>query len=38
MLIGAALLIYPYFVESTVFTYIIGIVLTAALFLWKDED
>jgi len=36
MLIGAILLVYPYFVSNTIALYVIGAVLTAALFIFKD--
>jgi hypothetical protein len=36
MIIGGALLIYPYFVSSTLLTAGIGAALTASLFLHRD--
>jgi len=36
MAIGAALMIYPYFIANTFLAYVIGIALTAALFLWRE--
>ncbi len=36
MVIGVALMIYPYFVESPIFVYAIGAALTAALFIFRD--
>ncbi|MCX5693617.1 MAG: hypothetical protein NT014_00560 [Candidatus Omnitrophica bacterium] len=36
MLIGIALMAYPYFISGTFFLYFIGIVLTAALYFWRE--
>ena len=36
MILGAALMAYPYFVPQTLAVYAIGTLLTAALFLWRD--
>ena len=36
MVIGIILMIYPYFISSTLLIYIVGIALTAALFYWRD--
>ncbi|MBF0532871.1 MAG: hypothetical protein HQL23_07240 [Candidatus Omnitrophica bacterium] len=36
MIIGAALMVYPYFVTNRVAFYCIGIMLTAALYFYKD--
>ena len=36
MLIGLALMAYPYFVASDVVLYSLGIALTAALFFWRE--
>ncbi len=36
MLIGIVLNVYPYFISSTLLIYIVGIALTAALFMWRD--
>jgi hypothetical protein len=36
MLIGFALMIYPWFVDPTWLLYTIGIMLTAALFVFRD--
>ena len=33
---GVGLMAYPYFVENTTAVYIIGILLTACLFLFHD--
>ncbi len=35
-LIGVALMAYPYFVSETLPLYLVGTVLTAALFLFRD--
>ncbi len=34
--IGIAMMVYPYFVPHTVLLYMIGIVLCAALYFWRD--
>jgi len=36
MLLGAALMVYPYFVEDIWLLYVIGVALTAGLFVWRD--
>ncbi len=36
MAIGIALMVYPYFISGTVAIYLIGIVLTAALYFWRE--
>ena len=36
MLIGVLLMVYPYFVSNTLASYAIGILLTAALFIFRD--
>ncbi len=36
MLIGVLLMVYPYFVANTLAAYAIGILLTAALFVFRD--
>jgi hypothetical protein len=36
MIIGVALMVYPYFISGTFFLYTIGIALTAALYFWRD--
>ncbi len=36
MVIGIVLNVYPYFMASTLLIYIVGIILTAALFMWRD--
>ncbi len=37
MIIGIALMGYPYFFSETLIIYIIGIALTAALYFWRDR-
>lgn len=34
--IGAALMVYPYFIPNTIALYVIGVVLIAALFVFRD--
>ena len=34
--LGIALMVYPYFVQSTVLLYVIGAALSAALFVFRD--
>lgn len=36
MLIGVALMAYPYFISGTFFLYLVGIALTAALYFWRE--
>ena len=36
MIIGLVLMIYPYFIPNTVFLYLVGTALTAALYFWRD--
>ena len=36
MLISVALMAYPYFVSGTLLLYGIGVLLTAALFVFRD--
>ena len=35
MVIGIILMAYPYFLSGTLLIYLIGIVLTAALYFWR---
>ncbi len=35
VVIGIILITYPYFLSGTLFIYLIGIVLTAALYFWR---
>lgn len=34
--IGAALMFYPYFIQSLILTYVIGAGLTISLFVFRD--
>jgi hypothetical protein len=36
MIIGVALMAYPYFISGTLLLYIVGIALTAALYFWRE--
>jgi hypothetical protein len=36
IILGIALMAYPYFVANTIAMYIIGAALTAALFIFRD--
>ena len=36
MILGAVLMAYPYLVSNTLATYVIGIILTAGLFFFRD--
>jgi len=36
MIIGAALMTYPYLISGTFFLYLIGVILTAALYFWRE--
>jgi hypothetical protein len=36
MIIGIALMAYPYFFSATLIIYLIGIILTAALYFWRE--
>ena len=36
MLIGIGLMAYPYFISGTFFLYLVGIILTAALYFWRE--
>jgi hypothetical protein len=36
MVIGIALMAYPYFFSQMLAVYLIGIVLTAVLYFWRD--
>ena len=36
MIIGVALMVYPYFISGTFFLYFTGIALIAALYFWRD--
>ena len=36
MIIGLALMAYPYFFSGTLLIYLVGIILTAAVFFWRE--
>ena len=36
MIIGGALMAYPYFFSGTLVMYIVGITLTAVLYFWRE--
>ena len=36
MIIGLALMAYPYFLSGTLVIYLIGIAFTAALYFWRE--
>jgi len=36
MIIGVGLMVYPYFVSGTFLLYSVGIILTAALYFWRE--
>ena len=36
LVIGIALMAYPYFISGTFFLYSIGITLTAILYFWRE--
>jgi len=36
MIIGFALMVYPYFISGTFLLYLVGIALTAALYFWRE--
>ena len=36
MIVAAGLMVYPYFVSNTVAMYIVGILLTGGLFVFRD--
>lgn len=36
MIIGIALMAYPYFFSGTIVIYLIGIALTATLYFWRE--
>ena len=38
MIIGLALMLYPYFVPGILGIYLIGFVLTAILYFWRERD
>ena len=36
MVIGVVLMVFPYFIEETWLLYVIGIALSAFIFVWRD--
>ncbi|MGE5279511.1 MAG: hypothetical protein ACM3L6_02040 [Deltaproteobacteria bacterium] len=36
LILGVLLMAYPLFIRSTAVLYVLGIVLTAAVFFWRD--
>ena len=36
MVLGLVLMLYPYVVSSTAALYVVGIILTALLYFWRD--
>jgi len=36
LIIGIALMAYPYFISGTFFLYLVGIALTAILYFWRE--
>ena len=34
--LGAALMVYPYFVKGLLLNYLVGTVLTVLLFVWRE--
>ena len=36
MIIGVALMVYPCFISGTFLLYLIGSILTVALYFWRD--
>jgi hypothetical protein len=36
LILGIALMGYPYFISGTFLLYLIGIALTAAVYFWRD--
>ncbi|MDO8580332.1 MAG: hypothetical protein Q7S13_02510, partial [Candidatus Omnitrophota bacterium] len=36
MLIGIGLIAYPYFINSTLWLYVVGVGLTSLLYVWRD--
>jgi hypothetical protein len=38
MSLGVALMVYPYFIETTWLVYAVGIALCAGLYFWRDEQ
>jgi len=36
MIIGVALMVYPYFISGTFLLYLVGILLIVALYFWRE--
>ena len=36
MVLGILLMVYPYFIKNTIAMYLVGIALTATLFVWRE--
>lgn len=36
IIIGVALIAYPYFISGTFFLYLVGMALIVALYFWRD--
>lgn len=36
MILGVALMVYPYFISQTWLLYLVGFLLTGSLFVWKE--
>jgi len=36
LIIGITLMAYPYFISGTFFLYLVGIILTGALYFWRE--
>ncbi|MBL7070546.1 MAG: amino acid transport protein [Candidatus Omnitrophica bacterium] len=36
VIIGIALMVYPYFISGTFFLYLVGVALTVALYFWRE--
>ena len=36
MTLGVILMVYPYFIEEIWLLYVVGAVLTAGIFVWRD--
>ena len=34
--LGVSLMLYPYAISDTVWLYVVGVALTAGLFVWRD--
>ena len=36
IIIGIALMVYPYFISGTLFLYLVGTAMIATLYFWRD--